>query len=84
MNILLKYLYEKMSEFPNSLISDENEKITYGELIEFAETHHTIFLNRKYGIVCKGVINTIKAIFWQYDFPYLSDIITAVTSENYK
>lgn len=63
MNILLKYLYERMSEFPNSLISDENEKITYGELIEFAESHHTFFSNRKYGIVCKGAINTIKAIF---------------------
>lgn len=63
MNILLKYLYERMSEFPNSLISDENEKITYGELIEFAVSHHTFFSNRKYGIVCKGAINTIKAIF---------------------
>lgn len=63
MNILLKCLYERMSEFPNSLIYDENEKITYGELIKFAESHYTYFLNKKYGIVCKGAINTIKAIF---------------------
>lgn len=63
MNILLKYLYERMSKFPNSLIYEENEKITYGELIKFAESHYTYFLNKKYGIVCKGAINTIKAIF---------------------
>ena len=63
MNILLQFLYERMSEFPNSFISDGYEKITYEELVHFAESHYQYFSNKKYGIVCKGAINTIKAIF---------------------
>lgn len=63
MNILFEYLMKKMSQYPDTVITDGVESITYEELLKYANQKYTKFTERKYGIICKNAINTIKAVF---------------------
>lgn len=63
MNILFEYLMKKMSQYPNAVITDGVERIKYEELLKYANQNYTKFTERKYGIICKNAINTIKAVF---------------------
>jgi len=65
MNILLKYLIEKMNQFPKSTICDKTGSISYSELLVYARQNCQMGIAScaKYGILCKSNINTVKAMF---------------------
>lgn len=63
MNILLDFLIEKMSNFPQSKVSDKTKSISYLALLSYAKQNYQYLGEKKYGILCKNSVNTVRAIF---------------------
>lgn len=62
-NELIDFLYEQMKMFPDATISYGSDAITYAELLRHAKSSYKNFTHKKYGIMCKNVLETVKAIF---------------------
>lgn len=60
--MLYDFLKEKMLQYPNQVISNDTESITYRELLEYAETFGKTLTKDKYGLLFDSDLNTAKAL----------------------
>lgn len=60
--MLYNFIKEKMLQYPNQIISNEDESITYKELIDYAENYGKSLTKEKYGLLFDSDLNTAKAL----------------------
>ena len=60
--MLYDFIKEKMLQYPNQIISNEDEIITYKELIDYAENYGKTLIEDKYGLLFDSDLNTAKAL----------------------
>lgn len=60
--MLYDFLKEKMLQYPNQVISNDTESITYRELLEYSETFGKTLTKDKYGLLFDSDLNTAKAL----------------------
>jgi len=60
--MLYSFLKKNIHLNPDSWICDEKDKISFYQLIEYAEKAGNCLTKSKYGILCKTELNTAKAI----------------------
>lgn len=60
--MLYEFLKNKMLKNPNQVISNDTEIITYGELLEYAESFGKTLTKDKYGLLFDSDLNTAKAL----------------------
>lgn len=60
--MLYNFLKEKMLQYPDQVLSNDTESITYGELLEYAESFGKTLTKDKYGLLFDSDLNTAKAL----------------------
>ena len=60
--MLYEFLKEKMLQYPNQVISNGTESITYRELLEYAENFGKTLKEDKYGLLFGSDLDTAKAL----------------------
>lgn len=60
--MLYEFLKEKMLQYPNQVISNGTESITYRELLEYAENFGKTLTEDKYGLLFESDLDTAKAL----------------------
>ena len=60
--MLYNYLKEKMLQYPNQMVSNGGESITYKELLDYAETFGKTLTKEKYGLLFDSDLDTAKAL----------------------
>jgi len=57
-----EFLKEKMLQYPDQVISNDTETITYQELLEYAEAFGETLTKDKYGLLFESDLDTAKAL----------------------
>jgi len=60
--MLYEFLKEKMLQYPDQVISNDTETITYQELLEYAEAFGETLTKDKYGLLFESDLDTAKAL----------------------
>jgi len=60
-NKLYRWLSEAMVEYPQKTLSDEQDSITYEEILQFAKSFSSELTAQKYGVLCQSELNAAKA-----------------------
>ena len=60
--MLYGFLKERMLQYPDQVISNDTECITYRELLEYAESFGKTLTKDKYGLLFDSDLNTAKAL----------------------
>ncbi len=60
--MLYEYLKKRMLQHPNQIISNDKERITYSELLEYAEYFGEKLTKNKYGLLFDSDFDTAKAL----------------------
>lgn len=59
---LYHYLKEHMQEHPGQILTDGKNRITYKQLLSYAQENANALTEQKYGILCSSSVHTAKAI----------------------
>lgn len=60
--MLYEFLKEKMLKYPEQVLSNDSECMTYSELLEYAESFGKTLTKDKYGLLFDSDLNTAKAL----------------------
>ena len=60
--MLYTFLTERMQQYPERVLQEQDTALTYRELIIHAQQCAKALTQQKYGILCKSELNTVKAL----------------------
>ena len=60
--MLYTFLTERMQQYPQHVLQEQDTTLTYRELITEAQQCAKALTQQKYGILCKSELNTVKAL----------------------